>query len=70
MRLTGKQVAYRHIRDKVLDRTLAAGQRLSPAALAKELGISQIPVREALSQLDSEGLVVHVPRCGAATGGQ
>jgi len=65
MSLTNKQLAYNHIRDKLLNSMLAGGQRLSPAALAKELGISQIPVREALSQLHSEGLVIHEPHRGA-----
>src|SRR5207253_1597886 len=43
---------------------LAVGQRLSPAALAREMGISHTPVREALSLLESEGAVEHKPRRG------
>jgi DNA-binding GntR family transcriptional regulator len=64
IRLTNKQRAYRYIRDRLQDQTLAAGQRLSSALLAKEMGISLIPVREALSQLHSEGLVAHKPHRG------
>ena len=52
---TLKQRAYKYIRQAMSDGVLSAGDRLSPAALAKEIGISHIPVREAISQLFSEG---------------
>lgn len=60
-----KQRAYEHIRAKVLAREVAVGDRLSDVALATELGISRTPVREAIGQLASEGLVELVPRFGA-----
>ncbi|MBN2291835.1 MAG: GntR family transcriptional regulator [Pirellulales bacterium] len=63
--LTLKQRAYQYIRQAMSDGVLTAGDRLSPAALAKEIGISHIPVREAISQLYSEGLVDQLPRRGA-----
>lgn len=44
---------------------LAPGVRLSPSHLAREIGISHIPVREAITQLKSEGLVIHHPHRGA-----
>jgi DNA-binding GntR family transcriptional regulator len=44
---------------------MLAGCRLSDDALAKEIGISRSPVREAISQLVSEGFVEYRPRCGA-----
>ena len=62
---TLKQRAYRYIRQAMSEGVLSAGDRLSPAALAKEIGISHIPVREAISQLYSEGLVEQLPRRGA-----
>lgn len=40
------------------------GSHLSEQTLAKEIGISRTPVREALSRLGTEGLVEHVPDCG------
>ena len=61
---TLKQQAYRHIRDKLLSGEPEPGSRMSEAALAKEMGISRGPVREAISQLASEGLVEQVPRFG------
>jgi DNA-binding GntR family transcriptional regulator len=64
MGLTQRENAYRHIRHKVASGVFSAGQRLYPAALAKEIGTSLIPVREAIGQLQSEGLVVQKPRRG------
>ena len=64
MAATLKQRAYEHIRRGLTSGTFSAGQRLSPAALAQQIGVSPIPVREAISQLHSEGLVVQVPQRG------
>jgi DNA-binding GntR family transcriptional regulator len=40
--------------------------RLTETELAARLGISRTPVREAIRQLEADGLVVHIPRVGAA----
>ncbi len=64
MATTRKQNAYNYLRHRLLDGTFAPNQRLFPADLAKEIGISHIPVREAIGQLQSEGLVVQIPRRG------
>lgn len=61
---TLKQQAYDEIRARMAEGALYSGERLSPSRLAKEMGISHIPVREALSQLHSEGLVEQKPRRG------
>ncbi|WP_372771204.1 GntR family transcriptional regulator, partial [Pseudoalteromonas sp.] len=45
------------IREKILKGEVKAGQPLRQAALAEELDVSRIPVREALLQLEAEGLV-------------
>jgi DNA-binding GntR family transcriptional regulator len=63
--LTLKQHAYQVIRDKLLTGVVKPGSRLSDDVLAREMGISRSPVREAISQLASEGLVEHRPRSGA-----
>jgi len=65
MTTTLKQRAYEHIRHGLASGSFSAGQRLSPAALAEDIGVSSIPVREAISQLHSEGLVVQIPQQGA-----
>jgi DNA-binding GntR family transcriptional regulator len=59
------QVATRYLRDAILAGRLRAGARIRQEAVARELGTSRIPVREALHQLESEGLVSLVPRSGA-----
>lgn len=59
-----KQRAYQHIRSRLLEGSLEPGSRLSLAAMAKEIGTSHIPVREAVSQLRSERLVDHSPGLG------
>ena len=62
---TLKQHAYKLIRKRLLAGSIPPGGRLSDDALAKELGISRSPVREAITQLTSEGLVEYRPRSGA-----
>jgi DNA-binding GntR family transcriptional regulator len=63
-KLTQRENAYRHIRGKLTSGLFAAGERLYPATLAKEIGTSLIPVREAIGQLQSEGLIVQKPHRG------
>jgi DNA-binding GntR family transcriptional regulator len=64
MKITQKENAYRHIRSKVAVGIFSAGERIYPVELAKEIGVSLIPVREAIGQLASEGLIVHKPHGG------
>jgi DNA-binding GntR family transcriptional regulator len=59
-----EQVAAQ-IRERVLNRRLPAGMPLAERSLAAELGVSRTPVREALRQLEREGLVDIIPRMGA-----
>ena len=58
-------VATQLVRTAILDGRLAPGQRLKEEELARELGISRTPVREALLMLQAEGLVDAVPNRGA-----
>lgn len=59
------QSAYRRLLDEIRSGTLAPGARLREIELAERLGISRTPVREAIRQLESDGLVTHLPRQGA-----
>ncbi len=52
------------IRLAILRGQLAAGQILKQEELAKQFGLSRAPVREALRQLEAEGLVVSYPHRG------
>ena len=54
-----------HIRDAILSGRLRPGQRIDQDAIAEELGVSRLPVREALISLDREGLVHTIPRKGS-----
>jgi len=59
------QGAYRRLLDEIRDGALSPGARLRETELAERLGISRTPVREAIRQLEADGLVVHLPRQGA-----
>jgi len=60
------QDAYRRLVLEIRAGALKPGDRLLEVELAGRLGISRTPVREAIRQLEADGLVVHVPRVGAA----
>lgn len=53
------------LRKQILDGALRPGERLLPDELADSFEVSRIPVREALRQLEAEGLVTIYPRRGA-----
>lgn len=52
------ETAYRYIRSAIISGDLKSGETLQEAKLAKLIGLSRTPVREALSRLHNEGLVV------------
>jgi DNA-binding GntR family transcriptional regulator len=62
---TKQQFVHRTMRDAIIRCELLPGERLVIDDLAQRLGVSIIPVREALRLLQSEGLVVNVPHVGA-----
>ena len=53
------------LREKIISHEIEAGTPLRQNALADELNVSRIPVREALLQLEAEGLVEFAPHRGA-----
>lgn len=58
------QAAVEEIRRRILDLELRPGQRVDDIGLSVELKLSRTPVREALFQLSSEGLIDVGPRGG------
>jgi DNA-binding GntR family transcriptional regulator len=52
------------LRARIADGRVAPGQRLYEKAIAEELGVSRIPVREAIRMLESERMVSVLPRRG------
>jgi DNA-binding GntR family transcriptional regulator len=61
--LTGQVVEM--LRERILTGVLPPGTRLNEVEIARDLGISRGPLREAIGQLVSESLLVHVPNKGA-----
>ncbi|MCB1359129.1 MAG: GntR family transcriptional regulator [Maritimibacter sp.] len=57
--------AYLQLLDEIRQGRLLPGDRLRETELADRLGVSRTPVREAIRQLEADGLVVHAPRQGA-----
>ncbi len=58
------ELVYEHLREQIVNGTYAPGQRLTLADLAADLGLSQMPVREALLRLEREGLLESEPHKG------
>lgn len=63
-RTTLNREAYKALRQAILGRKIPPGQKLVVRVLAEDLGLSPTPVKEALSALEREGLVVAVPHRG------
>jgi DNA-binding GntR family transcriptional regulator len=62
---TKQEFVYQTLRNAIMRCDLGPGERLVIDDLARRLGVSIIPVREALQMLQSEALVVLVPHVGA-----
>lgn len=52
-----REKAYEYLKTSILSGRFNPGERLTEEHLAKELGISRTPIREALHKLESEGLI-------------
>lgn len=63
--LSQGQDAYHRIVADIRAGVLLPGDRLTETDLATRFGISRTPVREAIRQLEADGLVQHTPRVGA-----
>lgn len=59
------QLAYEYILSRIENGVYGPGYRVVIGQIARELGLSSIPVREAIRQLESEGLVEFKPYTGA-----
>ncbi len=61
-----RDVVFQTLRQAILKGELQPGERLMEIKLADTLGVSRTPIREAIRKLELEGLVVMIPRKGAA----
>jgi DNA-binding GntR family transcriptional regulator len=59
-----REVAYVHIKQKILENDYAPGAQILEQTISGEIGLSRTPVREALVRLEQEGLLRIVPRHG------
>ena len=62
---TKAEVVHEKIREEIIAGKIIPGQRLVISDLAKDFGLSEIPVREAIRRLESEGFVQFTPHVGA-----
>ncbi len=62
---TKTEVVHERIREEIIAGKIKPGQRLVMSDLAKDFGLSEIPVSEAIRRLESEGIVQFTPHVGA-----
>lgn len=62
-------IIFEKIREDILNGRYVSGEKLVEIKLADELGVSRTPVREALKQLELDGLVDNIPNRGVVVKG-
>ncbi len=67
--VTKSEYAYAELRRRILDQELAPGARLLLRPLARQLGLSVMPVRDAIHKLERDGLVRTQSHRGATVTG-
>ncbi|TLP43364.1 GntR family transcriptional regulator [Cohaesibacter sp. CAU 1516] len=65
LRRTTTNIVADELRKRIMSGQLREGEQVRQEAIATELGVSRIPVREALRQLEAEGLITLVSHKGA-----
>ena len=63
--MTKSASIYQELKRKILEGILDPGTHLIIKQISSEYGISDIPVREALKELNAEGLVETIPHVGS-----
>jgi len=66
MKSVNSDLAYTYIRKRILSGEYAPGQPLMTKELSADIGVSRTPVRDALRQLETDGLVIIRPHLGAS----
>ncbi len=62
--VTIRRRVHSHIREQILNGEVGPNERLIEAKIARDIGTSRTPVREALHSLELEGLIESIPRVG------
>lgn len=60
-----REIVYEELKMQILTGAIVPGTRMMEVELAKEIGVSRTPIREAIRKLEKEGLVTIEPRRGA-----
>lgn len=67
--ITIRRKVYQHLREKILSGAFGPDERLIETKIAREIGTSRTPVREALHSLELEKLIRAIPRVGYVVSG-
>jgi DNA-binding GntR family transcriptional regulator len=62
---TKNELVYDFLKTNILNHEFAPGERIVISDIAKKLKVSDIPVREAIKRLETEGLIDVIPHVGA-----
>ncbi len=62
---TKSQLVYDYLKENFMSGDIKSGEKIVTRAVAEELGVSEIPVREAIKMLESQGFVEVTPHVGA-----
>jgi len=60
-----REIVYEELKMQILTGKIVPGVRMMEEELAKDMGVSRTPIREAIRKLEKEGLVTIEPRRGA-----
>ena len=60
-----REIVYDQLKQQILTGQITPGTRMMEVDLAKDMGVSRTPIREAIRKLEKEGLVIIEPRRGA-----
>ena len=63
------QTVTEFLRESIISGTLTPKEKINPAEITKSLGVSNIPLREALRILENEGLIYSLPGKGSWVAG-
>lgn len=64
-----REIVFMELKKAIFDGRIKEGEHLVENTIAEKMNVSRTPVREALRQLEAEGLVVNIPRRGAIVKG-
>jgi DNA-binding GntR family transcriptional regulator len=62
---TKTEMVYEKLKEEIITGFLEQGEKIVAREVARQMGVSDIPVREALKKLESEGLVENIPHVGS-----